>query len=149
MHPMKRALLVLITVIFMGLGAGPALAAPPSVLSNDGNPPDHVCVAVPVFADPSKQKSCPAGEQEISNDANGGGAIVFYLKEILKLINGLIGGIIVLVLVIAGIQYITSAGDPTRVKEAKKRITNAVTALVLYMLMFAILNFLIPGGILR
>ncbi|GAC1369612.1 MAG: hypothetical protein NVSMB39_1630 [Candidatus Saccharimonadales bacterium] len=132
----------------MGLGSGLALAAPNPVLSGNGSPAPFVCVAVPIFSGAPSSSDCPAGEERIDNSPGSGGAIVFYLKEILKLVNGLIGGIIVLVLVIAGFQYIASAGDPTRIKDAKKRITNAITALILYMLMFAILNFLVPGGIL-
>jgi len=106
-----------------------------------------VCVAVPIFAT-APQGACGAGQEEIPNDPASGGAIVFYLKLVLKLLAGLIGAIIILVLVIAGLQYILSAGDPARVKSAKGRIVNAMTALVLYMMMFAILNFLVPGGIL-
>ena len=71
-----------------------------------------------------------------------------YLKDILKLLSGAVGGVIVLMLVIAGIQYITSAGEPTAIKSAKNRIMNAIMALVLFLMMFAILNFIIPGGIL-
>ncbi len=105
-----------------------------------------VCVALPVFA--GSQGSCAKGQVEIPNNPGDGGAIIYYLKLVLRLLNLLIGGIIILVLVIAGIQYITSMGDPTNVKNAKKRISNAVIALILYLMMFAILNFLVPGGIL-
>jgi hypothetical protein len=164
---MKRAGLILIAAVLtalivapfgldgalgsLGVSANIAAAAsptptpPPDPLSSASGP---VCVAVPVFANAAQQGACPAGQQEIPNDQASGGAIIFYLKLILKLLNLLVGGIIVLVIVIAGIQYIISAGDPANVKKAKGRIMNAITALILYLLMFAILNFLIPGGIL-
>lgn len=67
---------------------------------------------------------------------------------VIKFLSGAVGLVVVLMIVVAGIQYITSAGDPGRVKEAKNRITNAITGLILFVLMFAILNFIIPGGIL-
>lgn len=83
-------------------------------------------------------------------DANKpGGPIFVYLAMIIKFLSGAIGLVIVLMIVVVGVQYITSAGDPGRVKEAKTRITNAITGLVLFVLMFAILNFLIPGGIIN
>lgn len=85
---------------------------------------------------------------EINNNAGTGGAIIEYLKAFLFVLNGLVGGIIVLVLVLAGVQYITSAGDPGRIKNAKGRVQAAMTGLVLYLMMYAILNFLIPGGVL-
>ncbi len=71
-----------------------------------------------------------------------------YLKSILIVLSGLVGTIVVLMLVVAGIQYITSLGEPARIKAAKDRIVNAITALVLFLMMFAILGFLVPGGIL-
>jgi hypothetical protein len=117
-----------------------------------------VCIAIKILPDPPigpgpkllPTSNCPSGFSIPVNDAAGnpipGGPIIFYLKEILWLVNRLVGAIVVLVLVIGGIQYITSAGDPTNVKKAKSRITAAMTALLLYFMMVAILNFLIPGG---
>ena len=109
---------------------------------------DPVCVAIPIFkADTPSTGACPGGEIPKSWDTRGG-PIVFYLVQVLKLLSGIIGGIIVLILVMAGINYITSAGDPNGVKTAKKRIQNALTALILFLMMYAILNLLVPGGIL-
>ena len=108
-----------------------------------------VCIVVPVTTSSiGGQGNCPKGQVEVSNDPAKGGAIIVYLKEILFVVNILVGGVILLVMVIAGIQYITSAGDPGGVKNAKGRIQAAMTALILYLMMFAILSFLVPGGIL-
>jgi hypothetical protein len=41
-----------------------------------------------------------------------------------------------------------STADPARVKAAKDRLQNAIIALVLFLMMFAILSFIVPGGIL-
>ena len=71
---------------------------------------------------------------------------MYYLKEILRLVNQLVGAVIILAIIIAGVQYMISGGDPANVKKAKGRLMNAFTALILYLLMVAILNFLIPGG---
>ena len=148
---MKRAALIFIamvmTVAFASIFAGsPAQAADPS-----SNPDplaantEKICVAVPIFRS-APQGQCPPGQQEISNAASGGGAIVYYLKEILRLVNQLVGAVIILAIIIAGVQYMISGGDPANVKKAKGRLMNAFTALILYLLMVAILNFLIPGG---
>ena len=72
---------------------------------------------------------------------------MYYLREALQLAGGVVGTVIVMMLVLAGIQYITSSGDSANVKAAKNRITNAITALVLFMFMVAILQFIVPGGI--
>ena len=128
----------------------PPGATSPSGSGVVGNPfEDHnpVCVALPIFPGPTGPP-CPPGTTKVNNDPSKGGIIGAYLVWVLRLFNLAIGGIIVLVLVLSGIMYITSAADPGRVKSAKKRIEQAITALVLYMFMFAILNFIVPGGVL-
>ncbi|HEX3081684.1 MAG TPA: hypothetical protein VHQ86_00350 [Candidatus Saccharimonadia bacterium] len=107
-----------------------------------------VCIAIPIVGGASGGGSCPAGQYEVPNDPASGGAIVFYLKWVLKFLSALIGVIIILMIVISGIQYMTSAGNSSRISGAKTRLVSAFIALVLFMFMFAILNFLIPGGIL-
>ncbi len=99
--------------------------------------PDSVQIAI-VF---------PGGSNCVSNDPATGGAIVAYLKVLLKYLSTLVGMVVILMIVIGGIQYIVSAGDPTQIKNAKNRIINAIVALVLYLSAFAILSLIIPGGI--
>jgi glycerol uptake facilitator-like aquaporin len=70
------------------------------------------------------------------------------LRGWLQLLGGVVATVILIMIVWAGVQYIASAGDPTLVKGAKNRLINAITALLLYLMMTAILQFLIPGGIL-
>lgn len=85
----------------------------------------------------------------IPNDPNDGGAIIWYLREILKFCSRALGVVVLLMLVYGGFQYVTSFADPARVKAAKDHIQNALIALLLFLMAFAILNFLIPGGILK
>lgn len=73
-------------------------------------------------------------------------------QPILKLIEIVANWIIrlliplaILFIIISGIQYITSQGNPDAIKKAKQRIVGAITGLILLGLMFAILNFIIPG----
>ncbi len=51
-------------------------------------------------------------------------------------------------IVIAGVQYITSSGDPATMTRAKNRIVQVVIGLVVWGLMWAFLEWLIPGGVL-
>jgi hypothetical protein len=46
-----------------------------------------------------------------------------------------------------GIQYTTSTGDSSKVSAAKKRIYNAVIAFFAFLFTYAILQYLIPGGL--
>ena len=53
-----------------------------------------------------------------------------------------IGGI-----VYGSILYASAGGGPEQVKKAKEIIVNVVIGLVAYALMYAFLNFIIPGGL--
>ena len=76
-----------------------------------------------------------------------GGAIYGFLRGIIKFAGGLVGLLVIMMLIVGGIRYITSAGNPKLVAAAKNQIVNAIIGLVLFALMLAILNFLLPGGI--
>jgi hypothetical protein len=140
--------LALLAPVSFGLNSAGITARDATALAVGSGPkPDPtVCVALPIIG--GQQGKCPAGQQEISNDAAKGGAIVIYAKFILNLMSTLIVIVIIMMLIVAGIQYITSVGDPTAIKAAKNRIVNAITALVMFVMAYAVLNFIIPGGIL-
>lgn len=56
--------------------------------------------------------------------------------------------VIIIVVVIGGIQYMTAGGNSDNAKKAKERILNAIIALGLYLIMWVLLNYLVPGGML-
>lgn len=57
-----------------------------------------------------------------------------------------VGLIIVGSLIVAGIQYTTSRGDPQATAAAISRIKSNITAFLIYVFSFALLNYLIPRG---
>lgn len=81
------------------------------------------------------------------NKDDGCSIIKKYVNPLINLLSMAFGLIIVISLIIGGIQYTASTGDPQKVTEAKKRIVNTIIALVAYLFLFAFLQFLIPGGI--
>ena len=58
-----------------------------------------------------------------------------------------VGIVVVGVIIVGGIQYMTSGDNPTALTAAKQRITNGLIALVAFLFTFAFLEWLIPGGI--
>jgi hypothetical protein len=91
-----------------------------------------------------KHDCSPAKGQQLSKDNCG---IVAFILVIINVLSGLVGVVIVLVIIVGGIQYSMAAGDPGKVAEARKRILNAVIALVLFIFSFSILQYLVPGGL--
>ena len=57
------------------------------------------------------------------------------------------GLVAVIFIIIGGINYMTSAGDPNKVKKAKDTILYAVIGLVICVLAFAIVNFVITNAL--
>ncbi len=72
-----------------------------------------------------------------------------YIYPLINFLAALVGVAVTISLVIGGIQYGSSAGDPQKVTAAKNRIRNAIIALVTFIFLYALLNFLVPGGLLK
>ncbi len=79
--------------------------------------------------------------------AQGADGISELLVTIVNVLSAAVGVVVVLSLVIAGIQYITSSGNPQAVETAKNRIMASVISFIIYIFGFALLQWLIPGGI--
>lgn len=69
-----------------------------------------------------------------------------YLTPVIQFLGAGVGIVIVIAVVIGGIQYTTSAGDPNKAAAGKKRLIDALIALVAFGFMYALLSFLVPGG---
>jgi hypothetical protein len=81
---------------------------------------------------------------------NSGGQNCDFVKQYvnpgIKLFSIAFGLVATISIIIGGINYSTSGGDPQKASKARARITNTVIALVAYMFLYALLQFLIPGG---
>lgn len=60
-----------------------------------------------------------------------------------------VGVVVVLSIIVAGIQYASSAGNPETTGKAKNRIQQTVIGLFLYIFAYSVLQFFIPGGIFK
>lgn len=87
-------------------------------------------------------KCIPVGDGDIATNP-----IIVLLKTALRFMAVGVGIVVVASIVIAGIQYSASQGNPQIAAEAKKRLLNAVIGLVMFIFAMALLNFLVPGGV--
>jgi hypothetical protein len=83
----------------------------------------------------------------ISCTSNNCNLIDEYVVPTINLLSAAFGLIAVISLILGGINYTTSEGDPQKVSRAKLRIRNTIFAVVSFLFLYAFLNFLIPGGI--
>lgn len=93
------------------------------------------------------QGDCTAsGSDNLTKDNCG---IVKYVLDGINILSGLVGVAVVTMIAIGGIQYSTARDNPQATAAAKARIINAILALVAYLFLWAILQYLIPGGVLK
>ena len=67
------------------------------------------------------------------------------VNTIISVIIGVLGLAAVVVIVLGGVSYVTSAGDPGKVKKAKDTILYGIIGLVVALLAFAIVNFVLTS----
>ncbi len=67
---------------------------------------------------------------------------------ILNILTALVGFVAVGMVAYAGVVYASAGEKADQVKKAKDIITNVLIGVALYGLMFILLNWLIPGGVL-
>ena len=109
-------------------------------------------MATPAFADitcpdTSIRKGEPVktyADCNVQKDEEGKG-LMDTLQVIINVIIGVVGFIAVVMIIIGGISYTTSAGDAGRVKKAKDTIMYGIIGLVIALLAFAIVNFVLTS----
>ena len=84
--------------------------------------------------------SCPS----ISGNGNKND-LMATINTIINVIIGVIGFVAVVVIILGGVQYTTSAGDPGKVKKAKDTILYGIIGLVVALLAYAIVNFVLTS----
>jgi len=73
--------------------------------------------------------------------------IAEFINPAITFLSALVGIVVTASIIIGGIQYSAAGDNPQAVASARKRIFNAVLALLIYGLLYGFLNFIIPGGI--
>lgn len=73
--------------------------------------------------------------------------LVGYTLILINFLAAGVGVIVTIMIIIGGIQYASAGPNPQAIQMAKKKITNAIIALVAFFFLYAFLQYLIPGGI--
>ena len=107
--------------------------------------------ALPTYA----SVTCPNGKvlngsgktladcDQISSNANNKNDLMSRINTIINVVIGFVGLVAVVVIILGGISYTTSAGDTGKVKKAKDTILYGIIGLVVAVLAFAIVNFVL------
>lgn len=164
LQKLKITLSLLSLLVAIGLvGQAPAYAATDCQkgfdhpIARDGTQQSN-CVEIKTSAncgglgvDPQDHTKC----KTLGNGCNGNteatclakNPIIKDLRIFVNALSGIVGVVVVAMIMVGGIQYSSARDNAAAVSAARKRIANAVLALVIYFLIFAFLQWLIPGGV--
>jgi len=111
-----------------------------------------IALAAPVIAvvcpEDSKQALKDVDDLSLCNAEDPTGAEGNLMNEVMVIINfalGVIGFVAVAFIIIGGVQYMTSQGDPGKITRAKNTIMYSVIGLIISLLAFAIVNFVLTS----
>jgi hypothetical protein len=96
-------------------------------------------------SDPTK---CAPTQDELSRSLSTN-PIVRQLNVIVGFLSAGVAIIVIGAIILGGIQYVLAGDNPSAVTAAKQRIINGLIAFAAFLLVFAFLNWLIPGGIFK
>ncbi len=106
-------------------------------------------IGVPVFAATSSSISCPADlpnrELICASSAGGESKLINTVSNVLMAIYGIVGVLAVVMIVVGGVKYMTSQGDPGKIQSAKNTIMYSIIGLVIVLAAFAITNFILSA----
>jgi len=71
-----------------------------------------------------------------------------FIEKLINAFSGLVGVVVVLSIVIGGIQYASAGDEPGKLQAARQRITKALIALLAFIFLYALLQYIVPGGVL-
>ena len=97
------------------------------------------CPTGSLHAGEDKSSLAECNLEETSNN------LMSTVSTIINVIIGVVGVVSVIFIVIGGLSYVTSAGDPGKTKKAKDTILYAVIGLIVAVLAFAIVNFVLAS----
>lgn len=90
----------------------------------------------------SASPTCP-----YSSTVQGNCIVTNYIKPAIEFLSAGVGVVIIAMIIVGAIQYSTSGGNPQGEADAKKKIFNALLALLVFIFIYAFLNFIVPGGV--
>lgn len=102
---------------------------------------------------PVSAVTCPAGTNRQGSSAStlaecnieNDNSLIPTILNIIQVTIGVLALVAVIVIIFAGVQYTTSAGDAGKVKKAKDSILYGIIGLVIAILAFAIVNFVLSS----
>jgi hypothetical protein len=82
--------------------------------------------------------ACPGNDVQI----RGLDDIWLIVANVVRILIASAGALAVIFIIVGGLYYVTSAGDPARLKQAKEIIVQAITGLIVIIAAYAVITFI-------
>jgi hypothetical protein len=138
----KIYLLMLLLTIMLGfIGGSIKIASAADICypaGGTGPPSPEACDSVGA-SEPIDPNASPT--------TSGSKAIDRVVNTLVGTVTAITGIVIVLSIIIGAIQYMTASDNSGQIAAAKKRIGMSILALFMFLFTFAILQWIVPGGV--
>lgn len=124
----------------------PEISSTPSITNDGGTSEDGIS-----RDELSDGKCDPKNDDNPNNDndplSKENCGIIRIIVDVINFLSAVAGIALVASLMISGYLYMTARDNAGQVEKAKSRIVQTLIALTLFIFMYALLNFLVPGGL--
>ena len=83
--------------------------------------------------------------EDVKKVGDGNDTLWDNIQVIINAVIGVLGLVCVIIMIVGGVQYMTSSGDAGKVKKAKDTILYGLIGLIICVLAFAIVNFVLAN----
>jgi hypothetical protein len=118
----------------------------PTKVQAGGKPADNPDTTQPTDKPPERTDPSVECEKGLEDYETCG--ITRNIVLLINVLSATLGVVVTAVIIIAGIQYSASAGNPQAAAAARQRIVNAALALLFFAGMYGFLQWIVPGGLL-
>ena len=150
---MPKIKIILITLVSLSMLALPLNSEQAAAATCTPGPSNPSCICESQGCDDGKAtKTAPkcgnaSPNASRSDQLKQNCIVVEVINPIVKVFGAIVGIVIVGTIIFGGIEYSIAGDNAESVTKAKKRITNGVIALAVFLFAFAFLQWLVPGGI--
>lgn len=89
----------------------------------------------------------PVADPALTGKGIGGGLFENYIIPFSNFLAAAVGIIVVISIIYGAIEYSSAGGDPNKVAKARGRIQKAIVSLIIFFFLYAILQWIVPGGV--
>ena len=104
-----------------------------------------VAFAAPAYVGASPASEIQKGVNSTTDDPAASKNLNGVIKTVVNVMLFLLGSLAVIMIIVGGIRYTTSAGNAAQIKAAKDTLMYSIIGLIVALLAYAIVNFVIKS----